>query len=369
MKRLKFSRPTFLVNEDICRKNIEKMATKAKDSGVLFRPHFKTHQSAAIGNWFRDYGVDKITVSSVVMAEYFARNGWNDILVAFPVNILEIETINYLAARVSLHLVLESEFSASFLDQNLTNHAGIYIKIDTGNHRTGLAPDNLSDIQKIVQIISRSDKMTLNGLLAHDGHTYKAGSPDEIINIHMHSVCILCGLKSELEKDFRIPLLSLGDTPSCSIMAHFDGIDEIRPGNFVFYDVMQFELGACSVQDIAVAVACPVVAVHPQRNEIVIHGGAVHLSKESNESDGRKQYGWVVPLSDRSWGAPYPDCYVASLSQEHGIIRASDHLMHDVGIGDMVGILPVHSCLTANLFRVSFDDKLYFCQVFNPKTE
>jgi D-serine deaminase-like pyridoxal phosphate-dependent protein len=364
---MKFKRPTLLVDEIKCRKNIEKMATKAKDSGVLFRPHFKTHQSAAIGDWFRDYGVEKITVSSVVMAEYFARNGWNDILVSFPVNILEIEAINHLAAKVSLHLLVESEFSASFLAQNLSDKAGVYVKIDTGNHRTGLSPDNLSDIKKIVQIVSRSDKMTLNGLLAHDGHTYKAGSPEEIIEIHKHSVRILSGLKSELEKDFRIPVLSLGDTPSCSIVERFEGIDEIRPGNFVFYDVMQYELGACFIQDIAVAVACPVVAVHAQRNEIVIHGGAVHLSKESLERDG-KHYGWVVPLSDRSWGLPYPDCYVASVSQEHGLIKASDQLMRNVGIGDMVGILPVHSCLTANLFRVSFVDKLYFCEVFNPKT-
>jgi D-serine deaminase-like pyridoxal phosphate-dependent protein len=363
---LKHSRPTFLVDEVKCRKNIEKMATKAKDSGVLLRPHFKTHQSAVIGNWFRDYGVEKITVSSVVMAEYFARSGWNDILVAFPVNIREIEAINHLAARVSLHLVLESAFSASFLEQNLTDHTGIYIKIDTGNHRTGLSPENLSEIKKIVQIVSRSDTMTFQGFLAHDGHTYKAGSPEEIVDIHKRSVLILSGLKSELEKDFPVSVLSLGDTPSCSIVERFDGIDEIRPGNFVFYDVMQCELGACSVQDIAVVVACPVVAVHRGRNVIVIQGGAVHLSKESIESDGRRHYGWVVPLSDRSWGAPYRDCYVASLSQEHGIIRASDQMIQDVGIGDMVGILPVHSCLTANLFRVSFNDMPYFCDSFNP---
>ena len=34
-------------------------------SGKLsFRPHFKTHQSAEIGSWFRDFGVTRITVSS-----------------------------------------------------------------------------------------------------------------------------------------------------------------------------------------------------------------------------------------------------------------------------------------------------------------
>jgi len=33
-------------------------------------------------------------------------------------------------------------------------------------------------------------------------------------------------------------------------------VDEIRPGNFVFYDLMQYRIGSCSVGQIAVAMAC-----------------------------------------------------------------------------------------------------------------
>ncbi len=76
------------------------MAQKAKAHNLIFRPHFKTHQSAEIGNWFKDEGVNKITVSSVQMAEYFAESGWKDILIAFPVNIRETEQINRLASKI-----------------------------------------------------------------------------------------------------------------------------------------------------------------------------------------------------------------------------------------------------------------------------
>ena len=61
--------------------------------------------------------------------------------------------------------------------------------------------------------------------------------------------------------------------------------DEIRPGNFAYYDVMQYHIGSCNMDNIAVAVACPVVAVHPQKNELVIYGGAIHLSKEFIAAD------------------------------------------------------------------------------------
>ncbi|MDD4646297.1 MAG: alanine racemase, partial [Bacteroidales bacterium] len=74
------------------------MAAKASRSGVIFRPHFKTHQSLTIGRWFREAGTRYITESSLVAAGYFASDGWNDITVAIPVNLREIDQINRLAS-------------------------------------------------------------------------------------------------------------------------------------------------------------------------------------------------------------------------------------------------------------------------------
>ena len=68
---MKIIKPTLLLNQERALRNIERMAQKAKQSGVCFRPHFKTHQSAVIGEWFKAFGINKITVSSIDMAEYF----------------------------------------------------------------------------------------------------------------------------------------------------------------------------------------------------------------------------------------------------------------------------------------------------------
>ncbi|MCK5222536.1 MAG: alanine racemase, partial [Candidatus Aminicenantes bacterium] len=64
--------PTLILDSAKCRKNIRSMLKKAAESEASFRPHFKTHNSREIGRWFREEGVDKITVSSVKMAGYFA---------------------------------------------------------------------------------------------------------------------------------------------------------------------------------------------------------------------------------------------------------------------------------------------------------
>ncbi len=110
-------------------------------------------------------------------------------------------------------------------------------------------------------------------------------------------------LKETYVKQYPKLIISIGDTPSCSIMENFEGVDEIRPGNFIFYDLMQSQLGACDEQNIAVALACPVTAIHPNRNEIVIYGGGVHLSKEYLvNNNGVKSYGKVVELTDKTMG-------------------------------------------------------------------
>ena len=106
------SKPTMLLNAETTRRNIARMAQKARGAGIRFRPHFKTHQSAAIGEWFRAQGVTAITASSLEMAEYFANAGWDDITVAFPVNVREMDTINRLAQRIELNLLVEAPESS-----------------------------------------------------------------------------------------------------------------------------------------------------------------------------------------------------------------------------------------------------------------
>ncbi len=349
---MKITKPTFLVKEDICRNNISQMADKANKNRLQFRPHFKTHQSAEIGEWFRSCGIKMITVSSVSMAGYFAANGWNDIFIAFPVNILEMEPISTLAENIKLHLAVESEEAVEYLSQNLKFNVGVYLKIDTGYHRTGIQADDVSRVEKILQKIEKVPNLNITGIFTHAGHSYDVTSVNDILKIHNDSLGKLIKLKNRLSRKYPGIIVSVGDTPSSSLATDFTGADELRPGNFVFYDVMQYFLGACKPEDIAVALACPVVAKHKERNEIVIYGGVVHLSLDSvTDTKGRKVYGLVVKMTENGWGKPLNDTFVSSLSQEHGIIKAPDEVFNSIEVGDIVGILPIHSCLTANLAK------------------
>jgi D-serine deaminase-like pyridoxal phosphate-dependent protein len=346
-------KPTMIVNKKQILENIKKMIAKAEQSNVLFRPHFKTHQSAAIGNWFKEFGVESIAVSSVDMAEYFAENGWEDITIAFPTNIKQIKQINKLASKIKLGLLVESFETVKFLKENLVSEVDIWIKIDTDYHRSGMHWDNEPDISKLIREIKSSEKMNFIGLLVHAGHAYYAKSTRDIEDIFEDTVVKLKNIQERLFlQGFSVVKLSIGNTPVCSIVESFVGVNEIRPGNFVFYDLIQLKLGACKEEEIAIAVACPVVAKHPERNEIVIYGGAIHLSKEYLPYDEKtRHYGLVTKPSKKGWGKIIPEVYIKSLSQEHGIIYAPNEFINSLKIGDLLYILPIHSCLTANLLK------------------
>lgn len=345
-------RPTLVVDKDICLRNIEKMMQKARENNLHFRPHFKTHQSLEIARWFRNAGVSAITVSSVQMAEYFATGGWNDITIAFPLNFLELNNIMRLAANIKLNVTIENKDTAELLAKNLSVPAGIYIKVDTGYNRTGISVSKTEKMDAILKAISDNKNLRFKGFLTHNGLTYQALSTNEIFSAHYDALLKLKALKQHYKKAYPDVQVTIGDTPSCTIATNFSEVDEIRPGNFVFFDLMQMNLGVCSFDDIAVRMVCPVVAKHPSRNEIVIYGGAIHLSKESMQNiDGKESFGRIVVYKEGRKKLLSERNYVSRLSQEHGILKVSQKNIDLFNIGDLIEIIPVHSCLTANLAR------------------
>jgi D-serine deaminase-like pyridoxal phosphate-dependent protein len=343
-------KPALILDEQKCRQNIRRMEEKAKQASVQLRPHFKTHQSLTVGNWFSDENINVITVSSVTMAKHFGQSGWKDITIAFPLNPREIKDLEQLSDICQINIVSPGYEHLEALVREINFNTGCFIKINTGNNRSGLEWNDKDSIMRMVDLLVSSTNLRFTGFLIHAGHTYRTHLRKEIIDIHDDTLNKARYLR-EITGGHNI-IISTGDTPSCSIVSDFPGIDEIRPGNFVFYDLTQAELGSCSRDDIAVALACPVVEKNYSRQELIIYGGGVHLSKESLIlRDGRTVYGEIVEMHKTGWNFPGARSFVKGLSQEHGIISSDPELLRQVKIGDLIGIIPVHSCMTADLMR------------------
>jgi D-serine deaminase-like pyridoxal phosphate-dependent protein len=182
--------------------------------------------------------------------------------------------------------------------------------------------------------------------LTHAGHSYHARSKEELLEIARYERDLMKEFASALKaKDIEVPCISVGSTPTLSCVDHLDGIDEARPGNYIFYDAFQATLGSCSFDDCALTVLAAVIHRDPIRRKIIVDAGAIALSKDLGavEFDSHCGYGRVLDL----WGNDL-DLRVDSLSQEHGIIKVEDEAVFKrLTVGERVRILANHSCLTA----------------------
>lgn len=343
-------KPVLLVDERICRENIAAMSSKAQKAGVMFRPHFKTHQSAHIGNWYREAGVDMMTVSSVTMCDYFMKNGWNDITIAFPANPREISDFNRIADKISLNILVTDYEQLVAFSERFYGEVGVFIKIDTGYKRSGIDWNHYADLVRICEYVNEIPSLRMQGLLTHAGNSYSVRGREKVLEVFDDAKSKLLHTKDIAPVSDLI--ISMGDTPTCSIATDFTGIGEMRPGNFVFYDLMQSEIGSCTLKDVAVAVACPVVSINRHRDELILYGGAVHLSKDSIVAEnGEKIFGKVFMLTDEGWDIDSEIGYIRSLSQEHGIVKITSENGRKMRPGDIAAVIPVHSCLTADMLR------------------
>lgn len=340
--------PTLLLDQQKCLNNIKKMAGKAAVHKLSFRPHCKTHQSMEIANWSRDFGVRSLTVSSFRMARYFALAGWQDILVAFPFQPGELENLIELSGRCQISILVDSPAALPFLN-HIPKLVHVYLDVDAGYGRTGIRTENPELMEQIIVKIRSNPKLEFRGFYCHAGNSYKARDQIEAEDIHRKAMNDLGSLKKRFGQ--YGPRILYGDTPNCSSRENFGEIDEITPGNFFFYDLVQYALGACSLEDIAVAMECPVAGRYPLGERILIHGGAIHFSKERILQKGSAVYGRHVLKTADGWANPNEERFLTGLSQEHGLMEQCGTLINEVNIGDLLLFQPVHSCLTANLMR------------------
>jgi len=357
--------PTLLISEQKVRDNLRRMAERAERHGLALRPHFKTHQSAIVSEWLRDYGVREVSVTSLRMAREAAAAGWEGITVAMPLNPREIGGLSDLASKSAVSVFLTDPVTAATLAREATRPIRYFIEVDAGYGRSGVP---IRAVDTLRRIITAAGAEGFRGFYVHSGHTYDAVSSQQINEIHQKLLIAVAELRAAFSEWEHLEI-AIGDPPACSSQEDFQGITSIGPGNFVYYDLVQADLGVCQLADIAVCLAAPVVQVFPERGEAIIHGGWVQLGKDqlSDGSYGKvvllgANGGWSIPtsvagprtsLDASSVAGAAAGAKVIKLSQEHGTIRLPRNRLEQLQPGDLVGILPVHACATVHGMRAA----------------
>ncbi|MFK5977924.1 MAG: alanine racemase [Rhizobiaceae bacterium] len=358
--------PRLILDRGRLIKNMQLFMARAKELGVKLRPHLKTPKSVEVGKLAKDGDMTGITVSTLKEAEYFANNGFSDIMHAASITpnkfarvkrIFETSGQQIILATDSLWVAKEAVSYAAANDCDLA----FVIEVDCGEHRSGL-PSDSGELVAIAQVLNAGERTHFKGVFTHGGHSYLASDRSEVAKISEIERSAVTGAAKRLaDVDIDCDIVSVGSSPTVLWAEHLEGVTEVRAGVYLFWDLMQYALNVCELDDIAMSVLATVIGHNREAKTIIVDAGALAMSKDigANANLPDAKYGYVCDATTlERIGA----LSINALYQEHGIVQVEDDALFDrLPIGSLVRILPNHSCLTASPFdsyTVIEDDKV-----------
>jgi D-serine deaminase-like pyridoxal phosphate-dependent protein len=347
--------PALLLDLDVLERNLDRMAARARALGVALRPHVKTHKCLEVGRMQRDRGARGITAATLPEAEAFADGGFDDVTWAFPLVPGRVAEVVALARRITFRVTLDSAIALEVLGA-AARAAGVevhaWLEVDSGHHRSGVDPHAAASVALARRLVGERG-VVFDGLLTHAGHSYHARTRRERAGIAEAERAAMVAFAALLEGEgVRVPAVSVGSTPAMSAVERLDGVNEVRPGNYAFYDFMQLAGGVCAADDCALTVLASVVSHQPGAAHVVVDAGALTLSKDPGPHDPALARGFGPVMSGLAGPRLDPAVQVRGVSQEHGMVGGET--AHEVegrfAVGEKIRILPNHSCLTAAMF-------------------
>lgn len=344
--------PSLVLDVERVRRNAEAMSARMRALGASLRPHVKTHKCVEVARIQTEGHARRITVSTLAEARAFAAEGFRDITYAVPVEPGKFGEAVELARACERFALITDDASIPRQLDDAARRAGVvldlFLKVDCGYHRCGVEPD-APEALEIPRAITDAANLRFAGILTHAGHSYHARSREEIVEIARHERDVMRDFAERLRGEgLEVPVVSVGSTPTMTHVEDLGGVDEARPGNYIFFDAFQATLGSCGFDDCALTVLASVVHRDPARRKVIIDAGAIALSKDRGafDRDPACGFGRVLDLEGRDTGLR-----VTSLSQEHGEIKAADDgggdALDTLRVGSRVRVLANHSCLTA----------------------
>jgi D-serine deaminase-like pyridoxal phosphate-dependent protein len=332
--------PALLVDGPTLVRNIAAMAERAGRGGVELWPHCKTHKTPEIAALQRDHGAAGLTVATLHEAEVFAAAGHTNLLIAYPpVGCARLERLTELARTTRIRVVLDSEQTLVALDDACRVaqvEIGWLWEVDCGTHRLGTAPGTPT-AELVAPLARRCRHATFAGLLTFAGHAYDAQSAEELRSIAAAERAAVRETAKELAGlGVEAPALSVGTTPTSHQLEAAEGVTEIRPGNYVFYDATQVALGLVSTERCALSVLATVVG-RPDPHRLILDCGSKALAAER-----------LTTLSPGLGLVAGEDALVVGrLFEEHAVVESAEP--STIPVGARLRVIPNHACASVNL--------------------
>lgn len=339
--RAELNTPALVIDREALARNIERMASFARSTGVSLRPHAKTHKSVHIARLQMAAGAVGICCAKLGEAEALADGGIESILITSPVvTAAGIARLVALNARMrDLAVVVDNPANvAAFAAAAAQGETlKVLIDIDPGVRRTG-AP-SLAAALELLESIRSSPKLEYRGVQMYCGTQQHIASYAERADAIADRTRYLRSVIEALSKKGAAPAIVTGcGTGTHYIDASLRVFNEWQVGSYIFMDRQYAECDLANQATVPYEYSLFVEATVVSANTpgmATIDAGIKALS-----TDG----GLPVIVSGAPAGATY-----RFMGDEHGAI-IDPARRYTWSIGDRVRLAVPHCDPTVNLY-------------------
>ena len=331
--------PALLIDLDIMEANLRRVADYARQHDLRLRPHTKTHKTPALGRQQLDSGAAGLTVAKVSEAEVMLDSGTPDLLVAYPViGRTKLERLAEVARKTHVTVALDNLTAARQLSDAAREtrvEFSVLAEADVGLGRVGVPPAEITDLGRA---LSNLPHLKLQGIAFYPGHIKQMDEEGQA-GVDRLSEIVAAMLKQFRSAGLSAEIVSGGSTPALYESHRVAGVNEIRPGTYIFNDRNTVECGSCGWEDCAVSIMVTVVSTARQ-GQMIVDGGSKTFSSDRLSTTGEPTFGRITEA---------PGAVFTKMNEEHGYIDLRRAERADFQIGERVRIIPNHVCVAVNL--------------------
>ncbi len=343
MKLADLDTPALLIDLDIMERNLCRAASYAREHGLRLRPHTKTHKIPALGRRQIELGAAGLTVAKVGEAEVMLRSGTPDLLVAYPIiGERKLKRLTDVARRTRVTVALDCVYAARSLSDAARSagvEIGVLAEVDVGLGRVGVAPEEAA---RFAGELVRLPALRFEGIAFYPGHI-KTMDEAGLAAVERLSGLVTAMLEELRAAGIEARIVSGGSTPALFHSHLVAGLNEIRPGTYIFNDRNTVASGACTWDDCAASILTTVVST-AKKGQMIVDGGSKTFSSDRLPASAEVSFGRVVEA---------PEAVFTKMNEEHGYIELGD-AKRGFAVGDRVRIIPNHVCTAMNLHETVY---------------
>ena len=336
--------PCMVIDVARARANVAAMQAQADAYGCALRPHIKTHKMPYFAKMQVEAGAKGITCAKVSEAEVMADGGLDDIFIAYPmVGAFRVRRAIALSRRVK-RLILAVDSLEGAIALNAAAKAEdialeVRLEVDTGARRTGAPRESAVALAKAV---AGMENLRLTGIYTFKSLVYH-GLPTDNNALAAQEEGEMMADIAQAIRAAGIPItdISAGSTPTGVAVAATGRVTEIRPGTYIFKDVMLTKEHAGTPDEIAVRLYATVVST-PTEQYAVLDGGTKTFPMDVPIQTPPMNYPGYAAVEGRD------DLHLSRMNEEHGML-VSDLGKTGLRVGQKIALLPIHVCTALNL--------------------